>query len=218
MRSASLNTNSRSWLTQITALPYIAELADHLGDVRRFLDTERCGRLVQEDDRLVHADRPSDRDDSSLATGQQADRCPDVADADLPGHAARPAPRRRCGAGRGRRPTCGGGCRAPCCGRCRGTPPARGSGRPRRSRGPPLRPPIRRCGSTSPSTSTSPSSARWMPVMILMAVDLPAPLSPTIACTSPACASKETSSKRGHGAEVLLDAAQPQRGSVVHQL
>ena len=37
----------------------------------------------------------------------------------------------------------------------------------------------------SPSISTCPSLGAWMPVMILIIVDLPAPFSPTMACTSP---------------------------------
>jgi hypothetical protein len=37
----------------------------------------------------------------------------------------------------------------------------------------------------SPLTRIVPSSAGWIPVMILMSVDFPAPFSPTSAWTSP---------------------------------
>src|SRR4051812_31207504 len=43
-----------------------------------------------------------------------------------------------------------------------------------------------------PSISIEPRSADSAPAMILMRVDLPAPFSPTIACTSPACRSRFT--------------------------
>src|SRR3954471_11978404 len=45
----------------------------------------------------------------------------------------------------------------------------------------------------SPAKRTSPESAGWMPAMHLISVDLPAPLSPTSAITSPAPTSKSTS-------------------------
>src|SRR5262245_7740253 len=47
------------------------------------------------------------------------------------------------------------------------------------------------CGTSRPATVSRPASGRSAPVMILISVDLPAPFSPTIACTSPACSSKE---------------------------
>src|SRR4051794_15076874 len=43
-----------------------------------------------------------------------------------------------------------------------------------------------------PSISIEPRSADSAPAMILMRVDLPAPFSPTIACTSPDCRSRST--------------------------
>ena len=46
---------------------------------------------------------------------------------------------------------------------------------------------------------------RWAPVMILTSVLLPAPFSPTSACTSPATRSKETPPERLHAAEPLAD-------------
>src|SRR5688500_17228575 len=73
-----------------------------------------------------------------------------------------------------------------------------------------------------PSKNTSPVSAEWMPATHLMSVDLPAPLSPTSAITSPGWTAKSTSvsactdpklleiprsSSRGVGAEaVVMDA------------
>src|ERR671912_1990165 len=46
----------------------------------------------------------------------------------------------------------------------------------------------------SPSTSIVPSSGAWMPVMILIRVDLPAPFSPTSAWTSPGASARDTPS------------------------
>src|SRR3954447_22171564 len=46
----------------------------------------------------------------------------------------------------------------------------------------------------SPSKRTSPSSGRRTPVSTLISVDLPAPFSPTSACTSPGSSANETSS------------------------
>src|SRR4051812_29417063 len=45
---------------------------------------------------------------------------------------------------------------------------------------------------TSPSKRISPESTGWIPAMHLMSVDLPAPLSPTRAMTSPAATRKST--------------------------
>src|SRR5438093_7761645 len=45
----------------------------------------------------------------------------------------------------------------------------------------------------SPSIRISPASMGWMPARHLMSVDLPAPLSPTSAITSPLRTSKSTS-------------------------
>jgi hypothetical protein len=44
----------------------------------------------------------------------------------------------------------------------------------------------------APSTVIAPSSARTAPVMTLIRVDLPAPFSPTSACTSPGARSNDT--------------------------
>src|SRR4051794_27598199 len=51
------------------------------------------------------------------------------------------------------------------------------------------------CNTTSrPSILSDPLSGRWTPPRIFTSVDLPAPFSPTSACTSPACRSSDTSS------------------------
>ncbi len=49
----------------------------------------------------------------------------------------------------------------------------------------------------TPSTTSSPSSGRVTPARTFIRVDLPAPFSPTRACTSPAARSKKR--RRGHG-------------------
>src|SRR5918993_4113567 len=48
------------------------------------------------------------------------------------------------------------------------------------------------CGTARPCTVSVPASGRSAPVTILISVDLPAPFSPTRACTSPARSSKVT--------------------------
>src|SRR5215211_2794860 len=48
---------------------------------------------------------------------------------------------------------------------------------------------------SSPLKKICPSSGVYTPVMTLIRVDFPAPFSPTRACTSPGCSSKETSSR-----------------------
>ena len=83
MRSASLNTNSRSWLTQITALPASRSSPIISATCADSWTPERRRRLVEQDDRLVHPDRPGDGDHLALTARQQTDRCADVAHADL---------------------------------------------------------------------------------------------------------------------------------------
>ena len=60
----------------------------------------------------------------------------------------------------------------------------------------------------SPSQRISPSSIGWMPAIALIRVDLPAPLSPTSAMTSPCEHVEVDSCQRLHRAEALADAAQ----------
>src|SRR5512132_3474093 len=63
----------------------------------------------------------------------------------------------------------------------------------------------------APSITMSPASGAWTPAITLIKVDLPAPFSPTRACTSPGRNSKSTSlSARTPGK--LLDAASSWRG------
>src|SRR5829696_2920012 len=80
----------------------------------------------------------------------------------------------------------------------------------------------------SPSKATSPESAWWIPATHLIRVDLPAPLSPTRAITSPGRTSKSTSlsawtepklfeipwsSSRGVGAEAVVTAGEDGGGT-----
>ena len=60
--------------------------------------------------------------------------------------------------------------------------------------------------------ASSPASASRMPVMILTSVDLPAPFSPTSACTRPAPMSKETSDSARDGPKDLLIPAMRSKG------
>ena len=61
-----------------------------------------------------------------------------------------------------------------------------------------------------PSNSIVPVSADSTPEMILIMVDLPAPFSPTSACTWPALIDDRRVADGLHGAEALRDAGQPQ--------
>src|SRR5438477_2460006 len=60
----------------------------------------------------------------------------------------------------------------------------------------------------APPTESDPASGDSAPLRILMSVELPAPFSPTIACTSPACRSNETSrSARAPANDLVMDVA-----------
>ena len=87
--------------------------------------------------------------------------------------------------------------------RRRGCRTARGPGRRSRSRAS-----WRRAGEViftgCPSKRICPSSISWMPAIALTSVDLPAPLSPTSATTSPAWTSKSTSVSASTGPKLLL--------------
>ena len=65
-----------------------------------------------------------------------------------------------------------------------------------------------------PSKRISPESALWMPAIDLISVDLPAPLSPTSAITSPRRTSRSTSVSACDRAERLRDAAELEDGGV----
>src|SRR3954452_16893184 len=67
----------------------------------------------------------------------------------------------------------------------------------------------------SPSNSITPLSTGGMPPMHFTSVDLPAPLSPTRAVTSPACASKFTSRSTWTGPKLLWTAFRDRVGCVV---
>src|ERR687889_2465728 len=64
------------------------------------------------------------------------------------------------------------------------------------------------CATRRPATSIVPASGATAPVMILISVDLPAPFSPTSACTSPAHRSKDTPrSARTPAYDLVIDSA-----------
>ena len=173
------------------AVPALAEALDevqHLGGLR---DAERRGRLVEDDDARIADQRARDRDGLALPAGERGDRDPHRRDlrrqlaqqrpglllhVDLVERAAACAARGRATGWRRRR-----GCRT-----------ARGPGRPSRSRAP-----ARRRGSSistgSPSYSIVPESGACTPDSTLTSVDLPAPLSPMRATTSPSFTQKSTS-------------------------
>src|SRR5262245_16250648 len=56
----------------------------------------------------------------------------------------------------------------------------------------------------SPAKRTSPPSGVWIPAIVFTRVDLPAPLSPTSATTSPSRTSKSTRSRAWTGPNLLL--------------
>src|SRR3954468_13988441 len=67
----------------------------------------------------------------------------------------------------------------------------------------------------SPRSPTWPSSSWCPPVISLISVDLPAPFSPTSACTDPACSSIETSSSARTPANRLLADVTANTGVVI---
>ena len=202
MRSATARTSSMLWLTMTTAEPAFADPFDeveHLGGLR---DAERRGRFVEHDDLGVQQQRPRDRDGLALPARQ----------------------RRRSGCARW-------GCApraratAPTSG-----PPSRS--RPDRSgreflAEEQVRDDVevlaqrevledrrdaegewRRWGRCQwshgvPSNSHHPrGSGAWTPARTFTSVDLPAPLSPTRATTSPGAHVEVDVGERGDGAEV----------------
>ena len=164
----------------VTPLAQAFDEVEHLGGLG---DAERRGRLVEDHDPRVADERAGDRDGLPLPAGQGGDRHPHRRDlrrelrAAAPTTAAPSPPRRACRSrardrGRDWRPR--RGCRT---GRDPGTPSrCRGS---RDSVGVGI-------DTGVPSKVMTPASAGCTPARILTSVDLPAPLSPTIATTSPA--------------------------------
>ena len=61
------------------------------------------------------------------------------------------------------------------------------------------------CGTARPATASVPASGCSAPVMILISVDLPAPFSPTSACTSPASQVERHAAQRADAFERLGD-------------
>src|SRR5918998_1504613 len=72
--------------------------------------------------------------------------------------------------------------------------------------------PVSRAG--SPSQKISPESTGWIPAMHLTSVDLPAPLSPTRAVTSPRRTVRSTSCSTCTGPKLLLTALSSRIGVV----
>ena len=207
MRSATARTSSMLWLIMMTPRPRSRSALDqvqHLGGLR---DAERGGRLVEHDDLRVEQQRAGDGDGLALAARQRGDRLAHARDAggELARAASRrgpPSPPRRAATGRSR-------------GRGRGWRRRRGS---RRARGPGrrwrCRASARRSGRSSvtglPWKSIVPEVGWCTPASTLTSVDLPAPLSPTSATTSPAWTSRSMSVSADTAPKFLRDAAQAQ--------
>src|SRR3954452_5639867 len=67
---------------------------------------------------------------------------------------------------------------------------------------------------SSPSKLIVPASGGWMPAIVLTSVDLPAPLSPTSATTSPDWTSKSTSLSACTGPKLLLTPLRESTGAL----
>ena len=131
-----------------------------------------------------------------------------------PGASSARAPPRACAAGRspaGRAAGASARGRGTRWRRHRDCRPAQGPGRSSRCRGRARRAGWRSCNGW-PSNSSSPSSGGNTPEMILISVDLPAPLSPASATTSPGRSGEiDTLFQRMHAAEALGDVARFQQ-------
>src|SRR5437764_851405 len=75
-----------------------------------------------------------------------------------------------------------------------------------------------RMWASCPLNRTAPESYGWMPAMHLTRVDLPAPLSPTSAVTSPARTSKSTSWRTWTGPKLLFRPLISRMGSLMDGL
>ena len=196
-RSATAMTWSMLWEMRITATPS-SEAADQVEHPRGLAQAERGGGLVEDDELGREGDRARHGDRLALSARHQRDRCSRSGRATWSrsrvGACARPSR----GAAGSRRPR-GSHVGPRARGRRRSWPPgrdcrtARGPGRPsrRRARGPPSR---RRRDVRSPSRMIAPASRRCTPLIALISVDLPAPLSPSSASTSPRATSSDTPS------------------------
>src|SRR4051794_5459399 len=65
-----------------------------------------------------------------------------------------------------------------------------------------------------PSNEIVPASGGWIPAIVLTSVDLPAPLSPTTATTSPEWTSKSTSLSAWTGPKLLLTPVRESTGAL----
>ena len=169
---------------------------------RHLAVAERGGRLVHDDDAGVGADAPwrsrpsaaraSSAADQPIRIDRGADPFEQLAARARRAPPVDAAPRRR---------------RVPATGQC-SRPPSGRERAPAAGRWPRCRARAScadRCASAgTPSITSVPASACSAPVMILMSVDLPAPFSPTSACTSPRRKSKDTRSSARSPAKALL--------------
>ena len=74
MRSATSNTCGMLWLISTTGRPRSRIAPDQVEHLARFLDAERRGRLVHDDDAAAERRRPRHRDALALPAGQRLDR------------------------------------------------------------------------------------------------------------------------------------------------
>ena len=212
IRVAASKMSCRLCEIRTTREPLLGEALDEREHLLGLRDAERGGRLVEDHELRVPHHRARDGDRLPLTAGERRDRLADRADR----RHARASSASRSSSPPSAAPSAAGTSRAPrgrgtCSGRRRGCRRARDPGRRPRSRASP-RP--SGCGSrpARPSKKISPSSIGWMPATHLISVDLPAPLSPTSAITSP-CAHLEVDvGQRLHGAERLGDSAKLEKG------
>ena len=200
------------------AEPALAQPPDQVEHLRRLGDAERGGGLVEQHDLRLAQQRAGDRDLLALARrrgGPTSQRTLGIVTARLREQLARPVlharlvelardrARARARPPRGR----GTGWR-----RRRGCRRAPGPGRRSRSPGR-RRPGAWRSRPARPSKRILPSSAAWMPAIDFTSVDLPAPLSPTRATTSPASTAKSTRSRAWTGPNRLLTPSSASSGA-----
>ena len=219
IRSATSKTSARLWLITTTPRPRSRRRLISVEHLRGLRHAERRRRLVEQHDLRLAEQRAGDRDLLALAAGERPDlACAGSGSSPRGWRAAR---RVRCSivASSSWRETC------PAPGRdlllaeeevgddvevvaerevlVDGRDPE--LGRVLRPRDRDLA--RRRSGS-------SPSSAAWMPAIVLTSVDLPAPLSPTRPTTSPAWTAKSTRSRAWTGPKRLLTPSSARSGAV----
>ena len=205
IRSATAKMSCRLCEIRTTASPWSARRSTSSSTCCGLRDAERGGRLVEDHEPRVPHHRARDGDRLPLAAGERRDRLADRADRRhgealhrlgrlrLHHRLLEPLEASRAPRGRGT-----------CSGRRRGCRRARDPGRRPRSRAS-RRPSARGCGPARRRRATSPLSGEWMPATHLISVDLPAPLSPTSAITSPGADLEVDVRERLHRAEALRD-------------